>query len=69
MEEPGQWGLSQLLMDLIIVLEYIGRLAMGLLKPIETVGTAPGAIGDFIIIPLAAILFVFSIMKPKTEGY
>jgi hypothetical protein len=56
------------LMYLIIVIEYAGRIAMGLLKPIETVGTAPGGIVNIIFIPLAAILLVFSIMKPKTEG-
>ncbi|MHA1907177.1 MAG: hypothetical protein ACW98Y_07770 [Candidatus Thorarchaeota archaeon] len=56
------------LMYLIIVIEYAGRIAMGLLKPFETVGTAPGGIVNIIFIPLAVILLVFSIMKPKTEG-
>ena len=56
------------LMYVILFLEYLGRIAMGLLKPLETIGTAPGAIGNFVILPLVAILFAFSIMKPKTSS-
>lgn len=57
------------LMYLIIFVEYAGRIVMGLLKPLETVGTAPGAIGNLIIVPLAIILFIFSIREsnPKNE--
>ena len=53
------------LMYLIIFAEYAGRIVMGLLKPIETVGTAPGGIGNFIFVPLAIILFIVSIRSPK----
>ncbi|MGY5878736.1 MAG: hypothetical protein RTV31_00740 [Candidatus Thorarchaeota archaeon] len=55
------------LMYIIIIAEYAGRIGMGLLKPLETVGTAPGAIGNFIIVPLAIILFIFSIREPKPK--
>ena len=54
------------LMYIIIIAEYVGRICMGLLKPFETVGTPPGAIGNLIIIPLATILFIFSI---RTERF
>jgi len=40
---------------------------MGLLKPLETMGTALGAIGNFIIIPLAILLFIFAVRKPTQE--
>jgi hypothetical protein len=40
---------------------------MGLLKPFETVGTAPGSIVNLIIIPLAVVLFIFSIRNPNQE--
>ena len=52
------------LMYLIIVAEYVGRIGMGLLKPIETLGTAIGATWNLIIIPLAIVLFIFAIRVP-----
>jgi hypothetical protein len=55
------------LMYVIIFAEYLGRIGMGLLKPLETVGTAPGAIGNLIIVPLAVVLFIFSIRQPNRE--
>ncbi len=55
------------LMYIFIVIEYAARIGIGLLKPIETVGTAPGAIGNLIFIPLAVILFIFAIMEPKND--
>lgn len=49
------------LMALVLLLEPILRGVMGAMKPVETVGTAPGAAFNNVgIIPLAA-LFVFSI--------
>ncbi len=57
------------LMYVIVIAEYVGRIGMGLLKPLETVGTAPGAIGNFIIIPLAIILLFFAIRKPKPQNH
>jgi len=56
------------LMYIIIITEYVGRIGVGLLKPIETIGTAPGAIGNLIIIPLAIVLFILSIRAPKKEA-
>ena len=49
------------LMYLFIFIEYLMRLILGSLKPIETSGTAPGAIINFIFPPLALILFLLSI--------
>ncbi|MHA2047803.1 MAG: hypothetical protein ACXAAO_11300 [Candidatus Thorarchaeota archaeon] len=56
------------LMYIIIIAEYVGRIGMGLLKPIETVGTAPGTVFNFIIIPLAILLFIFAIREPTQES-
>ena len=49
------------LMYLFILIEYLMRLILGTLKPIETSGTAPGAIINFIFPPLVLILFLLSI--------
>jgi len=57
------------LMYIIIFFEYLGRIAVGLLKPMETIGTAPGAIANLLFIPLALVLFVFAILDPNKEGH
>lgn len=49
------------LMYLFIIIEYSLRIIIGFLKPIETTGIAPGAIGNLIILPLALIMLCFSL--------
>ncbi len=44
------------LMYLLMAFEYAMRIVLGNLKPIVTVQTAPGAIGDYIMIPLALVM-------------
>lgn len=58
-------------MYLLLILEYVMRIAIGLMKPIVTVGTAPGSIGNYILIPLGIIMFVLSLKKhqPSKEAY
>jgi hypothetical protein len=53
------------LMWLFIFFEWTGRLLLGLAKPMETVGTAPGAIGNRIIPILALIMLILSIVPRK----
>lgn len=53
------------LMWLFILVEYSGRMLLTIAKPFEIVGTAPGAIGNFIFIPLALIMFVLSLTPRK----
>jgi hypothetical protein len=53
------------LMWLFILVEYSGRLLLGFIKPFETVGTAPGAIGNLIIPILALIMLILSIVPRK----
>ncbi len=63
------WGLSQLLIGLIYVIvlwRYQAlipamRIVLGAMKPIETVETAPGATGNFIIVPLALVMLFLSL--------
>jgi len=50
-------------MYLLILVEYFMRIVLGILKPIETTGTAPGAIGNFIIVPLAVIMLFLSLRE------
>lgn len=45
------------LMYLLMVAEYALRLVVGRLKPIETARTAPGAVGNYVLIPLALVMF------------
>lgn len=52
------------LMFLSLTLEYSLRLIIGQLKPILTTHTAPGAYGNYIMIPLSILLFLLSIRKP-----
>lgn len=49
------------LMYLFILLEYSVRLLLTFFKPVETSGTAPGAIGNYILIPLAAVMLWLSL--------
>lgn len=57
------------LMYLLMIFEYGMRIVLGAIKPIETTGKAPGAIGNYIIIPLAIIMLVLSLRKSNREAY
>lgn len=52
-------------MYILLIIEYSMRLVVGMMKPIVTVGTAPGGIGNFILVPLCIILFLMSIKVSK----
>ena len=51
------------LMWLFILIEYSGRLLLAFAKPFETAGQAPGAIGNYIFIPLALLMLAFSLKE------
>ena len=53
------------LMYLFILVEYAGRLLLAFAKPIVTDGTAPGAIGNFVLIPLALLMLILSLREEK----
>jgi hypothetical protein len=50
-------------MYLLMILEYGLRIVLGTLKPIETTSTAPGAIGDYVMVPLAIIMLILSLRE------
>ncbi len=54
------------LLLVLIAAEYAGRLAIGHLRVIETTATAPGAILDYVAVPLALLLLFFS--RPAAAG-
>ena len=56
------------LMYLFILTEYSGRLFLTFYKPIILEGTAPGGIGNYIMIPLALIMLVLSLRKTKKNA-
>ena len=49
------------LMYVLILAEYLGRIAIGLTKPIVTVGTPPGGPGNLVMIALGVIGLVLSL--------
>jgi hypothetical protein len=56
------------LMYLFIFIEYTGRLLLAMYKPIILEGTAPGGVGNYIMIPLTLIMFVLSLQKTKKNA-
>ena len=55
------------LMWLFIMIEYGGRLLLTFAKPFEIVGTAPGAVGNYVFIPLALIMLVLSLREMQHD--
>jgi hypothetical protein len=51
------------LMSVFIFIEWIGRLLLGFYKPIETVGAAPGAVGNMILPFVALIVLALSLRE------
>ena len=54
------------LMWLFVLFEWTGRLLLGWVKPFETAGTSPVAIGNLVIPMIALIMFVFSLRRQKS---
>ncbi len=54
-------------MYVLLIAEYIMRIVIGMMKPIETVGTAPGGVGNWIIVPLCIIMLWLSLSKNKED--
>jgi len=48
-------------MYLLMIVEYGMRIYLGTVKPIETAGTAPGGVANYIVLPLAAVMLVLSL--------
>ena len=55
------------LMFVFIFAEYSGRILIGLAKPLIVSHTPPGAIGDYILVPLTIIMLILSLLTPKKK--
>jgi len=53
------------LLYLLAIGEYAVRLILTAVKPMETDGTAPGAIGNYILVPLLGIMFALSLLPQR----
>ena len=53
------------MMYLLLTVEYAMRIVIGQMKPIVTSGTAPGSIGNWIMVPVCAVLFVLSLINEQ----
>jgi hypothetical protein len=51
------------LMYVFFTVEYVMRIVIGIMKPILTAGTAPGGVGNYVLVPLGIIMFFMSILK------
>lgn len=51
------------LMYLLLIIEYGMRIILSTLKPIITMGTAPGDVGNYAIMPLAVVMLVLSLWQ------
>ena len=54
-------------MYLLLIIEYVMRIVLGVMKPIQTTGTAPGAIGNLIIVPIGIVMLVLSLRESGKE--
>jgi hypothetical protein len=70
------WGLAQLLMGLVYVVVFFrykslipfsGRVLIGMIKPLIVSHTPPGAIGDYILIPLAILMLILCFKRSRKE--
>jgi len=55
-------------MYLLLMVEYSMRIFLGWYKPIEITGTAPGGVGNYILVPFALLMFILSLRNRKKEA-
>ena len=54
---------------LLLIFEYSMRILLGFLKPIEISGTAPGGVGNYILVPTAIVLLFLSLRDEKKNTH
>ena len=54
-------------MYILIIIEYSGRVLIGMVKPLIVSHTPPGAIGDYILIPLAIVMLFLCLTRSRKE--
>lgn len=52
---------------LLLLIEWLGRLGIGLFKPVIAAGTPPGVVGNFVIPPLVAVALWFSLPRRQAS--
>jgi hypothetical protein len=57
------------LMYLLILIEYAGRMGIGLTKPIATIGTAPGGPGSIVMVGIAIVCLFLSLRGASADGH
>jgi len=55
------------LLWLIVLMEWVGRGLIGQFKPVETIGTAPGQIGNLVIPVVALVMLVLALWPARYE--
>lgn len=55
------------LLYLLALVEYVVRLGLTFWKPFQVAETAPGAVGNYVLIPVLALLFVLSLVPTRTR--
>jgi hypothetical protein len=54
-------------MYLLLIIEYAGRILLGLWKPLVVSHIPPGAFGDYIMVPLASLMLILSLKGPNKK--
>jgi len=54
------------MMYVLVVFEVLLRMLVGRIKPVTFAQTPPGAVGNFVILPLALGMFVLCFVQPKS---
>jgi uncharacterized membrane protein len=54
-------------MYILMIIEYSGRVLIGMVKPLIVSHTPPGAIGDYILIPLAIVMLILCLKRSRKE--
>jgi len=55
------------LMYMLIIMETLMRILIGRVKPVQFAGTPPGAIGNYIILPLSIVMLFLALYKSKSK--
>lgn len=61
----GLWRYREFIPLMIaeIALEQLIRIGIGKMKPLVTTRTPPGALGSYVVLPLATIMFIISLIR------
>ncbi|KXK25744.1 MAG: hypothetical protein TR69_WS6001001551 [candidate division WS6 bacterium OLB20] len=55
------------LMFILLLIEYSSRIILTWLKPVELAGTAPGGVGNYLLVPVAGFMLYLSLQKRQSS--